>query len=91
MESISLEKRYFFLKLNLSFSLSCLLTKYIQSLCNVYMAKIIISLPDGLLKAVDEFCEESQYNRSEFIRFLMRQELGSFDPEEDEKAVTIDE
>ena len=55
------------------------------------MAKIIISLPDGLLKAVDEFCEESQYNRSEFIRFLMRQELGSFDPEEDEKAVTIDE
>mgnify|MGYP001599674245 CR=1 len=39
------------------------------------MAKIIISLPDELLKAVDEHCKDYQYNRSEFIRFLMRQEL----------------
>ena len=41
------------------------------------MAKIIISLPDELLQAVDKYCIDFQYNRSEFIRFLMRQELES--------------
>ena len=37
--------------------------------------KILLSLPDGLVKKMDAFCEDYEYERSEFIRMLIRREL----------------
>jgi len=39
------------------------------------MAKVIFSLPEELLEKVDEYCRTHNYNRSEFIRFVMRKEI----------------
>jgi len=36
------------------------------------MAKVIISLPDELLEKVDRYCDDFEYNRSEFVRFALR-------------------
>lgn len=36
------------------------------------MARIIISLPEELLKELDVHAKKEQYNRSEFIRHLIR-------------------
>lgn len=37
------------------------------------MARIIISLPDELLKALDVYKDQRQYNRSECIRHAIRE------------------
>lgn len=37
------------------------------------MAKIIISLPDELLKKVDQYALLKNYNRSELIRYALRE------------------
>ena len=36
------------------------------------MARIIISLPDRLLEELNEYTEERSYNRSECIRYAIR-------------------
>lgn len=36
------------------------------------MSRIIISLPNSLLKEFDEFVDKNQYNRSECVRHAMR-------------------
>lgn len=36
------------------------------------MARIIISIPQELLDALDQFTKENQYNRSECIRHAIR-------------------
>jgi metal-responsive CopG/Arc/MetJ family transcriptional regulator len=37
------------------------------------MARVLISLPKNLLKALDDFCEEADYQRSEFLRHFIRE------------------
>lgn len=39
------------------------------------MAKILLSIPDTLLKKLDDYCAEHDYERSEAIRGLVRQLL----------------
>jgi Ribbon-helix-helix protein, copG family len=47
-----------------------------EDICyGLLMAKIIISLPDDLLKQLDEYCQEKIYTRSELIRRGLRQIL----------------
>jgi metal-responsive CopG/Arc/MetJ family transcriptional regulator len=46
------------------------------------MAKIIISLPDELLAKVQAFCDENDYNRSELIRFALRNLIKKADKKE---------
>lgn len=43
------------------------------------MARVLISLPDELLKQTDEYCKTHNYLRSEFIRYILRAYLN---PEE---------
>jgi metal-responsive CopG/Arc/MetJ family transcriptional regulator len=48
------------------------------------MAKIIISLPEELLIKVDAYCRVNEYNRSEFIRYAMREVLLKIIKKEEE-------
>jgi len=39
------------------------------------MAKVIVSLSDKLLEVIDNYCVEFKYNRSEFVRYAVREIL----------------
>jgi hypothetical protein len=42
--------------------------------------KILISMPDSLVKDIQEICDDEKYERSEFIRMCVRQYIyGSCD------------
>lgn len=41
------------------------------------MARVLISLPDDLLKELDDYCQEAHFNRSEFLRFFLREFIRS--------------
>jgi metal-responsive CopG/Arc/MetJ family transcriptional regulator len=36
------------------------------------MARVLISLPDDLLKELDDYTKKEHYNRSEFLRYFLR-------------------
>lgn len=39
------------------------------------MAKVLLNLPDGLLKRLDDYCEANSYQRSELIRHIIRMKM----------------
>ena len=39
------------------------------------MAKILLTLPDNLLKQLDNRCQERSFTRSELVRDLIRREV----------------
>lgn len=39
------------------------------------MAKVLLYLPDELLKILDEYCEANSYKRSELIRHFIRMKM----------------
>lgn len=41
------------------------------------MSKILLSIPDQLLEKIDSHCQKNDFERSEFLRSLIRKELGS--------------
>ena len=39
------------------------------------MAKVLLSLPDELLKRLDQHCQEFHYERSEYLRMIIRNSI----------------
>lgn len=52
------------------------------------MSKILISLPEEMLQSIDTYCGKMFFERSEFIRFCIRKELGTTPPEKKEQNST---
>lgn len=51
------------------------------------MPKVIISIPDPLLKVVDLYCEQYKYNRSEFFRHAVRMVLKEVEADAETKRI----
>jgi metal-responsive CopG/Arc/MetJ family transcriptional regulator len=45
--------------------------------------RILISLPKGLLDELDAYAKKHRYNRSEFIRYAIREIIAKEDDKED--------
>lgn len=45
------------------------------------MVKVLVCLPKQLLDTVDAYCQENNYNRSEFLRYAMRIAIGEIKKE----------
>lgn len=45
--------------------------------------RILISLPKGLLEELDAYAAKHRYNRSEFIRYAIREIIARENDEED--------